>query len=1355
MPLNKKLKKVMVIGSGPIVIGQAAEFDYAGTQACRALREEGLEVVLVNSNPATIMTDNAMADKIYIEPLTLETVKRIIKKEKPDSLLSTLGGQTGLTLSMQLAKEGFLEENGVTLLGANPETIDKAEDRQMFKDTMESIGQPCIPSKVVNTVEGAVDFANEIGYPLIIRPAFTLGGSGGGIVENEEELREITENGLRLSPITQVLVEKCVSGWKEIEFEVIRDSKGNVITVCSMENFDPVGVHTGDSIVIAPAVTLADQEYQMLRSAALDIISVLKVEGGCNVQFALNPDSFEYAVIEVNPRVSRSSALASKATGYPIAKVATKIAIGFTLDEIKNAVTGTTYACFEPAIDYVVVKLPKWPFDKFVYAKRNLGTQMKATGEVMAIGQTFEEAIMKAVRGAEISLDTLNSPKLKELSDAEIKAKVSVCDDERLFVIYEALQRGVSVDYIHDVTKIDEWFLYKLVKLVQMEQELAKGELTDELYLKAKRMGYLDKVIKRISGCEIAHPRFPVYKMVDTCAAEFAAETPYFYASYDEENEALEFLEHDDPNRKTVIVFGSGPIRIGQGIEFDYASVHCVWALKKAGYEVVIVNNNPETVSTDFDTSDRLYFEPLTPEDVMGVIHTEKPYGVVVAFGGQTAITLAKFLDDQGINVLGTSFDSIDMAEDRERFDELLEKHHVKRAEGFTVMTTEEALEVANRIGYPVLMRPSYVLGGQNMIIAFNDADIKEYMAIILAQEIENPILIDKYLMGTELEVDAICDGEDILIPGIMEHIERTGVHSGDSIAVYPAWNINDVMTDKIIESSRNLAISLNTKGLVNIQYLIYHNELYVIEVNPRSSRTIPYISKVTGVPMVDLATRAMLGEKLKDMGYGTGLYKKSPYVAIKVPVFSFEKLINVDTHLGPEMKSTGEVLGIAGTLEEALYKGLIAAGYKMKKDGGVFITVRDSDKNEIAETAKKYADLGFTLYATKGTAKVLAEAGIQAIPVNKIHEDDHNNTIELIESGKIQYVISTSSKGRIPTRDSVKIRRKAVERSIPCLTSIDTANAMANSLRSRYSPYSTELVDINDMRTEKIKANFTKMHGCGNDYIYFDCFQHDINNPEALSVRLSDRHYGIGGDGVILVCPSDVADGKMRMFNLDGSEGKMCGNGIRCVGKFLYDHGLVDPAKEKITVETLSGIKTLWPIYNDRKVCAMKVDMGKAELTPALIPVDASKLPDPKADRIVNAPYTVDGVEYHVTCVSMGNPHCVVFKNDVETMDIEKIGPAFETSELFPERVNTEFIRVLDDHTLKMRVWERGSGETWACGTGACAAAVAAVENGYCKKDTDITVKLIGGDLVIRYTDDTVYMTGNAVTVYEGVVEI
>ncbi len=1347
MPLNKNIHRVMVIGSGPIVIGQAAEFDYAGTQACRALKEEGLEVILVNSNPATIMTDNAMADKIYIEPLTLETVKRIIKKERPDSLLSTLGGQTGLTLSMQLAKEGFLQEYGVQLLGANPETIDKAEDRQMFKDTMTAIGQPVIPSRVVNDVESAVNFANEIGYPLIIRPAFTLGGSGGGIVANEEELREITANGLRLSPITQVLVEKCISGWKEIEFEVMRDGAGNVITVCSMENFDPVGVHTGDSIVIAPAVTLADKEYQMLRSAALNIISALKVEGGCNCQFALNPDSFEYAVIEVNPRVSRSSALASKATGYPIAKVAAKIAIGYRLNEIKNAVTGTTSACFEPALDYVVVKMPKWPFDKFVYAKRQLGTQMKATGEVMAIGQTFEEAMMKAVRGAEISHDSLNTPKFQKLSDKDLHSKLYVCDDERLFVVFEALKRGVSVDEIHNITKIDRWFLYKLCKLVDMERRLAQGNLTQELYAEAKRLGYPDKVITRLSGCQIPHPLLPAYKMVDTCAAEFAAETPYFYASYDEENEAKEFIDAHPTGKKTVIVFGSGPIRIGQGIEFDYASVHCVWALKQAGYEVVIVNNNPETVSTDFDTADRLYFEPLTDEDVMGIIQTEQPYGVVVAFGGQTAIKLTKFLSQSGVRILGTSADSIDRAEDRERFDELLEEHHIKRPQGFTVMTTDEALEVANRIGYPVLMRPSYVLGGQNMIIAFNDDDIKEYMAIILAQNIENPVLIDKYLMGIELEVDAICDGEDILIPGIMEHVERTGIHSGDSIAVYPAWNINDEMIAKIIQSSKNLAISLQTQGLINIQYLIYENELYVIEVNPRSSRTIPYISKVTGVPMVDLATRCMLGEKLRDMGYGTGLYRKSPYVAVKVPVFSFEKLINVDNHLGPEMKSTGEVLGIAGTKEEALYKGLVAAGYNMKKHGGVFITVRDVDKSEIADTAKKYAELGFVLYATTGTAKVLREAGIDAIVVNKIHENSTHNTLSLIESGKINYVISTSSKGRIPTRDSVKIRRKAVERNIPCLTSIDTANALANCLTSRYSQQSTELVDINHMRTSKVRYAFTKMQACGNDYIYFNCFNQEINNPEGLSVRFADRHYGIGGDGVILICPSKVADAKMRMFNRDGSEGKMCGNGIRCVGKFLYDHGMVD--KEEITVETLSGIRSLKPYRRYGEIKNIRVDMGAAQLSAQDIPV---ALPQ---NHVVNEPVTIGGKEYRITCVSMGNPHCVVFMDNVDQLDIETIGPEFENSELFPERVNTEFIKVIDKNTLKMRVWERGSGETWACGTGACAAAVAAVENGYCNKDEDITVKLVGGDLVIRYTDDTVYMTGNAETVYDGFVEI
>ncbi len=1351
MPLKKDIKRVMVIGSGPIVIGQAAEFDYAGTQACRALKEEGLEVILVNSNPATIMTDNAMADRIYIEPLTLETVKRIIKKEKPDSLLSTLGGQTGLTLSMQLAKEGFLAKHGVQLLGAKPETIDRAEDRQLFKDTMMEINQPVIPSTVVTDVESAVAFAEEIGYPVIIRPAFTLGGTGGGIVENEEELREIASNGLELSPITQVLVEKCVSGWKEIEFEVMRDSVGNVITICSMENFDPVGVHTGDSIVIAPTVTLADKEYQMLRTAALQIISALKVEGGCNVQFALDPETFNYAVIEVNPRVSRSSALASKATGYPIAKVAAKIAIGFTLSEIKNAVTGTTYACFEPAIDYVVVKFPKWPFDKFVYAKRTLGTQMKATGEVMAIAPTFEQAIMKAVRGAEISHNTLDDREFEALSTASLTDRLSVCDDRRIFCVYEALKRGISVEKIHKITMIDEWFLYKLKNIIAVDRMLREQELTDELYLTAKKTGFLNKTIEELSGKKIDKPRLPVFKMVDTCAAEFEAQTPYFYSTFDDENEAEQFIENRRGDKKTVIVFGSGPIRIGQGIEFDYASVHCVWALKKAGFDVVIVNNNPETVSTDFDTADRLYFEPLTTEDVMGIIETEKPFGVVVAFGGQTAIKLTKFLSDNNVNILGTSYDAIDMAEDRERFDELLEKYHIKRPRGVTVMTTEEALEVAETIGYPVLLRPSYVLGGQNMIIAFNEDDVREYMAIILAQNIENPILIDKYLQGTEIEEEAICDGEDILIPGIMEHIERAGVHSGDSIAVYPAWNLSDEMTEIIIESSRNLAIELCTKGLVNIQYLIYNNELYVIEVNPRSSRTIPYISKVTGVPMVDLATRAMLGERLRDMGYGTGLYRKSPYIAVKVPVFSFEKLINVDNHLGPEMKSTGEVLGIAGTLEEALYKGLIAAGYKMKKKGGVFITVRDSDKAEIGEIAKKYHDLGFRLYATQGTAEVLGKYGIDAVSVKKIHESETNNTLTLIESGKIQYVISTSAKGRIPSRDSVKIRRKTVERNIPCLTSLDTANALADCLKSRYSQQSTELVNINHMRESKVKLEFTKMQGIGNDYIYFSTFDQEINNPEALAVRLSDRHFGIGGDGVILVCPSNVADAKMKMYNRDGSEGKMCGNGIRCVGKFLYDHGMVDYSEKKeITVETLSGIKRLRAYTADGEVTRLRVDMGKAILDPTEIPVALD------GDKVVSRTVSIGGRDYDITCVSMGNPHCVVFVDgDIDNLDIETIGPLFEYDPLFPERVNTEFVTVLNDHTVKMRVWERGSGETWACGTGACAVAVAACENGFCSKGEDIKIKLIGGDLIINYTDETVYMTGNAETVFEGSVEV
>ena len=1053
MPLNKDIHKVLIIGSGPIIIGQAAEFDYAGNQACKALKAQGLEVVLVNSNPATLMTDHSMADEIYIEPLNVETIQKIILKEKPDSLLSTLGGQTGLTLSMELAKSGFLKEHGVKLLGANPETIDKAEDRQIFKDTMEKIGEPCIPSKVVTNYDDALDFAkNVIGFPAIIRPAFTLGGTGGGIAYNEREFDEIAHNGLHRSPIHQILVEKCISGWKEVEFEVMRDSAGNVITVCSMENFDPVGVHTGDSIVIAPTVTLSDKEYQMLRSAALNIISELKIEGGCNCQFALNPDSFEYAVIEVNPRVSRSSALASKATGYPIAKVAALIAIGYTLDEIPNFVTKKTAACFEPVLDYVVVKMPKFPFDKFVYAKRTLGTQMKATGEVMAIGQTFEEAILKAVRGAEIGVKNLNLPIFEKENSEKIKSRVAKCTDQRIFAIYQALKRKIlSVKEIHEITKIDEWFLWKLENIAKDD---AKGE-NAEIY----KNGML--------------PAPTSFKMVDTCAGEFNAETPYFYSCYDKENEAELFLKELKQNGKrsskgTIIVLGSGPIRIGQGIEFDYASVQCVWSLKKLGYEVAIINNNPETVSTDFDTADRLYFEPLTPEDVMNVINVEKPLGVVVAFGGQTAIKLTKFLDSKGIKILGTSADSIDLAEDRERFEELCDRLNVNRPNGLTVLTEVEALEAAFKLGYPVLMRPSYVLGGQNMIIARNSADIKEYMKIILAQKIENPILIDKYMEGTELEIDCICDGEDVLIPGIMEHVERTGIHSGDSIAVYPAWNFTQEMTDEVVTKSRDMALALGTKGLVNIQWLFYNGNLNIIEANPRSSRTVPYLSKVTGVPMVELATRAMLGEKVRDMGYGINLYRKPNYFAVKVPVFSFEKLMDVDTHLGPEMKSTGEVLGIASSKDEAIFKGFVAAGTKMirpksKHSEGILFSVRQSDLPELPELAKKFTDLGFKLYATSGNADTIERSGMQVERVAKVHENCNENVMTLLESKKVVYVVSTSAKGRDPVAESVKLRRLAVEHDIDCLTSIDTANALADCLLSSFSVENICLVDINN----------------------------------------------------------------------------------------------------------------------------------------------------------------------------------------------------------------------------------------------------------------------------------------------------
>ncbi len=1061
MPLRSDIKKILVIGSGPIIIGQAAEFDYAGTQACRALKQEGIEVVLINSNPATIMTDKAMADKIYIEPLTLDVVKRVIEIEKPDSVLSTLGGQTGLTLSMQLAAEGFLEEHNVKLLGADPLTIHKAEDRQAFKDTMEKIGEPCIPSKVVETVEDAVDFAGQIGYPVIVRPAFTLGGTGGGIAQDEEQLRDISTNGLRLSPITQVLIEKCISGWKEIEFEVIRDRKGNVITVCSMENFDPVGIHTGDSIVIAPAVTLTDREYQMLRTASLNIISELKVEGGCNCQFALHPESMDYAVIEVNPRVSRSSALASKATGYPIAKVATLIAIGYTLDEIINQVTGKTYACFEPALDYVVIKFPKWAFDKFVYAKRTLGTQMKATGEVMAIGTSFESAMMKAVRSIELGVDTLNLKKLANVPTEEIVAMLkSGVDDERAFQVYEALKRGLTIDELHEITMIDEWFLEKLMNLVELDRYLAEGTLTEEKYRLAKQYGYLDSTIARLSGQACPIHQDAVYKMVDTCAGEFKAETPYFYATYDDENEASQFIERRNTGKKKVIVFGSGPIRIGQGIEFDYCSVHCVWTLKEEGYEAVICNNNPETVSTDFDTGDRLYFDPLTREDVESIIKTENPYGVVVQFGGQTAIKLTRHLADMGVNILGTSADDIDAAEDRERFDELLEQCGIPRPEGFTVMNTEEAVAVAEKLGYPVLLRPSYVLGGQNMIIAHSEKDVVEYMGIIMSTMIENPVLIDKYMMGTEVEVDAICDGTDFLIQGIMEHGEGAGVPSGDSSSIYPAQNLSEKITQTIIEYTRRLSMALHVVGLVNIQYVVYKDEVYVIEVNPRSSRTVPYISKVTGIQMVDMATKIMLGATLKEMGYSSGLYPAGKYVAVKVPVFSFEKLQDVDTMLGPEMKSTGECLGIATNFEDALLKGLVAAGYDLKCEGGVLISVRDSEKKEIIDIADKFSRMGFDLYATSGTASYLNRNMIATNTVNKISEAEPN-VIDLLESGKIHYVVSTSAKGRLPARDSVKMRRKSVERSICSLTAVDTANALANVLLTKRTIDDVDLVDI------------------------------------------------------------------------------------------------------------------------------------------------------------------------------------------------------------------------------------------------------------------------------------------------------
>ena len=1062
MPRITDIKKVMVLGSGPIVIGQAAEFDYAGTQACRSLKEEGIEVVLVNSNPATIMTDKDIADKVYIEPLNVDVVKKIIKEEQPDSILPTLGGQAGLNLAMELEESGFLKENNVRLIGTTALTIKKAEDRLEFKNTMEKLKEPVAASTIVEDVEAAVEFAKEIGYPIVVRPAYTLGGSGGGIADDEASLRLICENGLRLSRVGQCLIERSIAGWKEIEYEVMRDSRGNCITVCNMENLDPVGVHTGDSIVVAPSQTLSDKEHQMLRTSALNIIDELGITGGCNVQYALNPHTFEYCVIEVNPRVSRSSALASKATGYPIAKVAAKIALGYTLDEIKNAVTGRTFASFEPALDYVVVKIPRLPFDKFITAKRTLTTQMKATGEVMSICTNFEGALMKAIRSLEQHVDSLIVNYYEGFTDEDIKDELQKVDDRRIFLIAEAIRRGITPEYIHSITKIDEWFIDKIERLVRCELRLKNEELTRELLFEAKRMEFPDKVIAKLTGktekeiydCRIKENIIAGFKMVDTCAAEFEAVTPYYYSCFDGENENTSVTD-----KKKVLVLGSGPIRIGQGIEFDFCSVHCVWAFSKAGYETIIINNNPETVSTDFDIADKLYFEPLTPEDVRNVVELEKPYGAVVQFGGQTAIGLTKALMEMGVKILGTSAEDVDAAEDREIFDNILNETGIPRASGGTVFTADEAVEVANRLGYPVLVRPSYVLGGAGMRIAISDSDIREYIGIINRNVQEHPILVDKYLMGEELEVDAVCDGEDILIPGIMQHIERAGIHSGDSISVYPSQNISAELIERIEDYTRKLAKSLHVIGLVNIQFIIYENEVYVIEVNPRSSRTVPYISKVTGIPIVELAAKVIMGEKIRDLGFEPGLQKEAPYVAVKMPVFSFEKLRGAEISLGPEMKSTGECLGIAKTFDEALFKAFLGAGIDLPIHKKMIITVCDEDKKEIVPIAAGFNKLGYEIYATRGTAEVLKNNGVEVTHVNKL-EQAAPTLMDLLLAHNIDLVIDTPSKGAGKSKDGFLIRRVAIETGVSVITALDTATALLRSLTNSHKD-ELEMIDI------------------------------------------------------------------------------------------------------------------------------------------------------------------------------------------------------------------------------------------------------------------------------------------------------
>ncbi len=1323
MPMLEGIRKVLVIGSGPIVIGQAAEFDYAGTQGCRVLKGAGLEVVLINSNPATIMTDSANADEIYLEPLTPETIRRIIEKERPDGLLASFGGQTGLTLASQLAKEGFLERMGVRILGTPAEAIDRAEDRELFKEAMEKIGQPLIPSETATDVSRALEIAENIGYPVIVRPAFTLGGAGGGVAHNADALREIAAGGLAASPIHQALIEKYIYGWKEIEFEVLRDGAGNAIAICSMENFDPVGVHTGDSIVVAPALTLSGREYGMLRRAALDIAAALGVVGGCNCQFALDPNSFDYAVIEVNPRVSRSSALASKATGYPIAKVAAKIALGARLDEIVNDITGNC-ACFEPAIDYVVVKFPRWAFDKFAGASRRLGTQMKATGEVMAIAHTFEAALLKAVRGAEIGLDSLYLAQ-----EGDLRRRLAAMDDRRLFTVFEAIREGISIDEIFEITRIDRFFLEKLRNIADFEKAPA--------YFAGKRLGYTDAALSRLFELA-AEPFSPSYKMVDTCAGEFAARTPYFYATADALCEARRQKRSGKP---TVIVLGSGPIRIGQGVEFDYSSVHCVKALREMGYEVAIINNNPETVSTDYDTADRLYFEPLTEEDVMGVVAVEKPVGVVVAFGGQTAVKLAKALDRRGVKILGTSAEGIDLAEDRERFDAMLGHLGIRRPAGRGVRTAAEAVSAADALGYPVLVRPSYVIGGQNMTIAYAADEVRAYMRTILRQGLENPVLVDKYMPGIELEVDVISDGEDVLIPGIMEHIERAGVHSGDSIAIY----LTDGLRREIVDCSTKLALALGTKGLVNIQYLIDDGHVYVIEVNPRASRTVPYISKVTGVPMVKLASRAMRGERLRDLGFGTGLFRTPPYFAAKVPVFSFGKINDANSALGPEMKSTGEVLGIGKSLGEALFKGLRAAGIRVPEAGeeiGVLLSVDDRDHYGLVTLAKKLYDLGAKMYCTETTARAIRQLGIDVVEIAGAGE----TAFDLLKGGKIGYVVYTGAVHDRTMDDYIALCRCALSLSIACLTSLDTANALADILKSRYNERNTELVDLNRMRAERSKLQFSKMQSAGTDYIVVDNRDGRVTCAESLCVQLCDRHYGVGGDGIALIERSEIADAKLRMFNRDGSPGGMAGGCLMLVGKYLRDKGII--TGDEASIEAGADVKRVALNLSDGRVTSARVEMGAPEFLPEKVPVS---LP---GDRVIERPHDFGGVEYAITCLSLGNPHCVAFVERVDALELDAIGPRFENAAIFPERVNASFARAVSRRMLKLRTHERGNGETLACGTGACAAAIAAVLSGRCDEGEDIFVKMPGGDLIARYEHGRAWLTGETHLSFEGEIE-